>query len=688
MFSKLKIIFYTITFLLSLTFASSVSAAITIRPALNLGLVGYWAMDEGYGSKAYDQGGSGNNGTLTQMDPATDWVDGKLGKALSFDGTGQSVNLASSPVTTWQTDQGVTISIWVKSWPNLQRNCALELWDSANPERRLTVCSDAYSPYNRVNVTAGREFSESEVTIHSTATLDSNWHHIVFVVGNNTGKLYIDGQLNDSDASITSFGTMNLNTGTIGTGNTSNGDLDSNVYPFTGKLDEVRIYNRALSAGEITRLYNLTKPKLLAPNNLGLVGYWSFEEGTGTKAGDMSGNGNTGTTTGTAWVDGKRGKALNFDGTDDYVAAPDSPSLDITGDLTITGWIYPRDSNSSDRLVTKRVSEYSDGYDIMTWGGKMNIMINTWDVVGNLSYSANQWAHFTFTKSGTTGTLYKNGIFDASWSNAPATINTNNASLIIGGAFSYMFDGLIDEVRIYNRALSATEVANLYTASKKIMKVNTSQNSKLTTGLVGMWSFNGQDVAGNIAFDRSGQGKNGTISGATLDSGKVGQALSFDGVDDYVNIPDPNLVEGLTAMSVSVWAKSNTTVTANGRGIVAQSYGTSGATFILFLRNIDNIAFQVDTGVSVIADANTDLPDTNWHHYVGVYNGSNVLLYVDSVLQTSQPVQTGTTTASTNPVTIGAYDSTRNWDGLIDEARIYNRALGAEEIKRLYNLGK
>ncbi|MFA5813978.1 MAG: hypothetical protein WC862_05735, partial [Patescibacteria group bacterium] len=141
MFPKLKIIIYAITFFLSLTIARSVSAvypvagrrklmfvgfvfsffvlfgalaivspaygAITIRPALNLGLVGYWAMDEGAGNKAYDQSGNWNTGTASGS-PA--WADGKLGKALSFDGTDDYVSIPSA--TYLQGNQNLTISLW------------------------------------------------------------------------------------------------------------------------------------------------------------------------------------------------------------------------------------------------------------------------------------------------------------------------------------------------------------------------------------------------------------------------------------------------------------------------------------------------------------------------------------------------------------------------------------------------
>src|SRR5450759_5412343 len=77
----------------------------------------------------------------------------------------------------------------------------------------------------------------------------------------------------------------------------------------------------------------------LSPFTHGLVGYWKFDEGTGTNATDSSGMGNNGTlTNGPTWTTGKVGGALSFDGTDDYVNVPDNPSLDMSGNLTIEFW--------------------------------------------------------------------------------------------------------------------------------------------------------------------------------------------------------------------------------------------------------------------------------------------------------------------------------------------------------------
>ena len=97
------------------------------------------------------------------------------------------------------------------------------------------------------------------------------------------------------------------------------------------------------------------------------------------------------------------------------------------------------------------------------------------------------------------------------------------------------------------------------------------------------------------------------------------QYLTFDGVDDLVNLPDPGIGEGYSALTVMAWAKSDVVTTVDGRGIVARSKGSGGDTFYLSLANSDEIKFSVyTTSGNNVTKANADLADTNWHHYAVV----------------------------------------------------------------------
>ena len=113
--------------------------------------------------------------------------------------------------------------------------------------------------------------------------------------------------------------------GTIGWGYTG-----VEHYHFKGMIDDVRIYGRALSLEE-----------LAAPPSEGLVAYWRFDQGEGTRAPDASGTGNDGEIRGATWTDGKSAKALLFDGEDDSVSIPDSPSLRVQDAVTVAAWVHP-----------------------------------------------------------------------------------------------------------------------------------------------------------------------------------------------------------------------------------------------------------------------------------------------------------------------------------------------------------
>jgi len=681
--NKIKFIIFTAVLFTTLIVGKSVSAAITIRPALNLGLVGYWSMDEGSGSKAYDQSGNRNTGTAySSTTPTASWADGKLGKALDFDGTDDYVNIPTA--SSINITSNITVSAWIniKVWKEADvvesGNTGYMLWTAPSQANKIV--------WGRQGSTAGQVLS---VTTFNTKL--NTWYHIVGTHDGTTLRIYVNGVVDNTKVAATSFSNgANL---FIASG------LDGK---FNGLIDEVRVYNRALSAGEVNRLYNLTKPKIKAASDLGLVGYWSFEEGLGTKAGDMSGNGNTGTLTGPThlptWVDGKRGKALNFDKVDDYVTA----TIPLPSTATFSFWAT---WNGVQSAMPFLAGAYGAGPDVFFDTDK--ISWNTWNSSSNpfcsipVSASDGQFHHYiVIAQSGNTKLYYDGSLCGTATYASPA-----GSTFIIGGTAGnppYLWGGKIDEVRIYNRALSASEVASLYSASKKIMKVNASQNSKLTTGLVGMWSFNGPDMfSSTLAKDVTGNGYTGTIYGATLDSGKVGQGIlldeAADGRIDIANSAD--LAEG-SALTVSAWIKYTVLpATADDYIITKERSGFPEWNMQRARENsTGKLEFTVtnasDTTVSAASDAAFPT-DLDWHHVAGVYDGQNVYIYGDGVsLDSSTNALTGNIKDLTHRICISASwtgsacGTGGNFHGTMDEVRVYNRALSAAEIKRLYNLGK
>jgi len=229
-----------------------------------------------------------------------------------------------------------------------------------------------------------------------------------------------------------------------------------------------------------------------------------------------------------------------------------------------------------------------------------------------------------------------------------------------------------------------------------------------TRGLVGYWSFD--EGTGQTAYDASGNGNNGilgassgsdsgdprwTISTASAPS-NVGGGLLFDGVDDYVEVPYSDSLDfGAGYVTYECWIK--TSQSCSGARVYVSRYQGSGSTSI-WLDCVDSSGngkayFGVrDSDGVLVGSGNsvTTINDGAWHHLVGVKSGNNVYIYVDGVLENSG---SGSFTGNFNftvGIAIGAhilYDPDYFAIGTIDEVRIYNRALSAEEIRYHYNRG-
>ena len=217
--------------------------------------------------------------------------------------------------------------------------------------------------------------------------------------------------------------------------------------------------NIANATGVTVTVANATPPPP------GLVGAWSFNAGTGTTATDSSGFGNTGTLNGATWTQsGQLGSALLFDGVNDRVDIPDSASLGLTTGMTLEAWVRPTTTTGWRSVLVKErpggrvYSLYSSD----NAGRPSTYLRLKSDVglVGPAALPANTWSHLATTYDGTTHRLYVNGSQVASVSRS-GKIGTSPRPLRIGGnaVFGEWFNGTIDEVRVYNRALTAAEIS-------------------------------------------------------------------------------------------------------------------------------------------------------------------------------------------------------------------------------------
>ena len=228
---------------------------------IDTSLVGHWTFDgtDIQGTTAIDRSSLGNNGTIT----GTTKTIGKLGQALSFNGSSDVVNVTGLSLPDWQTASGYTISMWVKDFPdNIQDVVIFEMWNSGDTNERIRLSSNNYVSYQRLQVLVGRQFSSNEGYIldyaYSSVSATTEWHHLVVTANSSRTALFYNGAEVGSDSSITTSGSFTFSNIRIG-GGASNYNGGASTTYAGALIDDVRIYNRTLSATEIVNLYSVGK---------------------------------------------------------------------------------------------------------------------------------------------------------------------------------------------------------------------------------------------------------------------------------------------------------------------------------------------------------------------------------------------------------------------------------------------
>jgi len=254
------------------------------------------------------------------------------------------------------------------------------------------------------------------------------------------------------------------------------------IYGIEGELVAEYAANGAVASPQNEYGYR-DGQLLIAATSSGLQGSWKFDENNGATAADASGANNTGTlSSGATWTTGQSGAAVNLDGVDDYVQVGAQSSLALTNAGTLSAWIYPTGAGSHATcggIIVNKEGEYelarfTDG--TIQWA-----FANTnpgWNWV-NTGYVAplNQWTHVAVTYDGGIVKTYINGTLFHTYTGTGAIGDVDNSQndFRVGGrqVTSHNFRGRIDEVRVYNRALSASEVTTLSSgASSSSTQIN------------------------------------------------------------------------------------------------------------------------------------------------------------------------------------------------------------------------
>jgi hypothetical protein len=678
-------------------------ASIVPTTVSNTGLVGYWSFDSSTlnwaTGKVKDLSPYNNSGQLISMSTTTSPTLGVLGQALQFDGATQYVSLGTPAALSLPA--ALTISAWIKITRTSGGTADIVgQYDGLNLQYTFEV-----------NRTAGKLSAlanHSTVAVTGNTTLKINtWYHAALVRSGSTGSwtytLYLNGV---QDGTATVGGSTEPQTsasiGTLGAFNT---------FYFPGSIDEVRMYNRALSQQEVTNLYNQKATTLGKANtttlSTGLVGYWPLDGATTNWATgsttDASGNGNFGSlmslSTSTSPVGGVIGQALNFKGGTQRVVTPSSSSFAYAGgDYTFSVW-FKVVANSG---TTEYILDHGGNGGSIIFEGPGNTLgfYNASSGVGSALYTTGfgtitlgKWYHAVAVRRSLVTSLYLNGVFTVS----ATDIRSYPASAITigsyGGGSGNSFYGSIDDVRIYNRALTQNEVSQLY----KLGTANIAHSSTtlVPNGLVGYWPMDGNST------DMSGNGNSGSLIGMSTSTspvaGKSGQALNFGTVaGTYIKLASPTSMNFASNFTLSAWIKPGQLRNYNIIAVRGPGGGT-GSDFEWYLTTTSMIFNTNHTNGGTFSQSFVSVPAAGtWSHVAVVVTNNSLRFYINGVQQgAAQAMSNPLATLSEwdigyMPVNNGftSTDLLRTFGGGIDDFRVYNRALSAQEVAQLYVASK
>jgi len=370
--------------------------------------------DEGSGTTAKDQTAYGNNGTL-QGDTFTSDTPSGTGSAISFNGSGQYVEISDSPSITIPS-LNVSWGAWIKY------NSSTNTYMIFQKGGATTSGYNAYITASSGDLTCyiGGSFPFplfSSVTAQGIPA--GEWHHFMCVQNTTDLSVWIDGTFNASTYSEPPIDTTGFNL-YIGY------DPWGTYSDFNGSMDEVAIYNRSLSAAEISSMYNAQVAQFVE------------------------------------WGTGRFGSGVVLDGESEFLNASTSSSLNITGGITMEAWVNLTATGREQTILRK------EGAYALEINSTNYLNASLWLDTGLLSLqsssplTAGPWWHVAATFTGTTLTLYINGSANGSTTTTSSTINKTSYDLYIGSSSgtSRFFQGILDEVHILDRARTAAEIAS------------------------------------------------------------------------------------------------------------------------------------------------------------------------------------------------------------------------------------
>ena len=444
---------------------------------------------------------------------------------------------------------------------------------------------------------------------------------------------------------------------------------------FKGRIDEVRIYNRALEPGEVAIDGGVAiQTPAAAP-----IAAYPLDENTGTLAHDTSGGLHDGTFSaeGVSWAPGKYGSALQFDGANGCVSIPDSLGLQLGEEFSLESWVKP-EGELTQLPILYKAGEGFPAYDLgigLSTVGRGEGQIGTLakghgDVASEDALEAGVWQHLAVSWDGAKLRLYLNGELAAT--KAVSEPNSGAAGeLSIGCGGGYHFRGRIDDLRIYNRAIGLGEVS-----ADMVAAIQTPQ-----IGPIAAYPF--EEGEGAVASDYVG-GHEGALSaeGVKWAEGKYGSGLKFEGSEGCVTIPDSTDLQLREEFTLESWVKPEGAMLH-----YPAIYKESTEGFPSYSLGIGfNTAGKPEGQIGKQGKAHQDIAGSSsleagvWSHLALTYDGVKLRLYINGELVATKYVDKPNS-STPGPLTIGCSAlGAQHFKGRIDEVRIYNRALSPAEV--------
>ena len=676
------------------------------------GLVAYYP----FNGSANDESGNGYNLVNNNVIFNNDRFENQLSSAY-FSGNGSELFLENSINQLLTEDPNQTFSFWFKSvTPN---NRYIFDYGSQYSKRFNFVML----PDDKIGVGGEYAGCQSSRTVYEAPGLHNGWHHFVVSINSSDYTVYYDGEVLFSKAH-SGFNCVDSNN-KLNIGN----DIGGGAKEYTNMImDDIGIWDRALTEQEVTNLYN-SETTAQVPSYVptdGLVGYWPFNG----NANDASGNGNNGTVNGATLTpdkDGNENSAYSFDGVVSKIYF-NLNSIENTippqSELTTSVWIKSSDLNGP--LISMRgtdgiLYDFNIGTlsDVLKSPGNYGIFVRDGaggGGTGNNEFGSNvadnNWHMLTIVRySNGSIRLYKDGQLEE------VTNPGNSGELIFSPEFMTFgaeevwiqdsqqggcgscntvdeqhFNGELDDIGIWNRALTEQEVTNLYNSE------TTAQVPSYvpTEGLVGYWPFNGN------ANDETGNGNNGTVNGATLTNDRDGNensSFSFDGVDDYIELNNSFFGGSNSVGSFTIYTLLK--VSSYNTGTI---FGKEGYWRLIRLQNVTinnkNVFWfggsQPSPQQYFNIQSNSEFELNRWYNLIITFNDGELKMFVDGELDNSKTISlqtldwsfltAGNSTSTNHFGRFLPVDGNHNYfSGEIDDFGIWNRALTEEEVTNLFN---